>query len=34
LVGLLGERTVEHMELWSTFHPFHRTYLTEEWYYN
>jgi hypothetical protein len=34
LDGLLGKRTVEHVELWSTFPPFCRTYLIEEWYYN
>jgi hypothetical protein len=34
LGGLLGKRTVDHMELWSTFPPFYRTYLIEEWYYN
>jgi hypothetical protein len=34
LNGLLGKRTVEHMELWSTFPPFYRNCLIEEWYYN
>jgi hypothetical protein len=34
LGGLLGKRTIEHMELWSTFPPFYKTYLIEEWYYN
>jgi hypothetical protein len=34
LGGLLGKRTIECMELWSTFPPFYRTYLIEEWYYN
>jgi hypothetical protein len=29
LGGLLGKRTVEHMELRSTFSPFYRTYLIE-----
>jgi hypothetical protein len=33
LGGLLGKRTIEHVELWSTF-PFYKTYLIEEWYYN
>jgi hypothetical protein len=33
LGGLLGKRTVECMERWSTFPPFYRTYLIE-WYYN
>jgi hypothetical protein len=34
LGGLLGKRTTKHMELRSTFPPFYRTYLIEEWYYN
>jgi hypothetical protein len=32
--GLLEKRTIESMELWSTFPPFYRIYLIEEWCYN
>jgi hypothetical protein len=34
LCGLLGKRTIEHTELWSTFPQFYRTYLIKECYYN
>jgi hypothetical protein len=32
--SLLGKRKVKYMGLHSSFPPFYRTYLIEEWYYN